>query len=107
METQEILDTSIAIERPEGTITLFTAIEYPPSLKKSFDVIIPEIEDYIKAIEIADKLRSIGKPIGAIDIIIAAMCLNRSLKLITKDGDFKSVKSVFPELVLEVVESER
>lgn len=51
----------------------------------------------------ATKLRAIGKPIGAIDIIIAAMCLNRSAKLVTKDSDFKYVKEAYPEFNFELI----
>ena len=34
MEKKEILDTSIAIECKEGTISVFTVIEHPPSIDK-------------------------------------------------------------------------
>ena len=57
----------------------------------------------MKAIEIAEKLRNIGKPIGAIDMLIASMCLNRSVKLITKDKDFKAVKEIFSNFELEIL----
>ncbi|MBI4163563.1 MAG: PIN domain-containing protein [Candidatus Aenigmarchaeota archaeon] len=103
MEENQILDTSVAIEKEEGTITLFTVIEYPPSTTKLFQIIIPEGLDYLKAVEVATKLRAIGKPIGAIDIIIAAMCLNRSAKLVTKDSDFKYVKEAYPEFNFELI----
>ncbi len=104
MEKNQILDTSVAIEKQEGVITLFTVIEYPPSLTKGFEVIVPEGLDYTKAIEIASRLRRIGKPIGAVDTIIAAMCINRSSKLVTKDTDFRHVKEVFPEFDFKLVE---
>lgn len=97
METGEILDTSAAIGRQTGTITVLTALEYPPSTKKSFTIISPETIDYVTAIDLADKLREKGKLIGAIDIIIAAICLNRSATLITKDKHFRNVKEIYPE----------
>ena len=97
MEAKEILDTSVAMERKDGAITVFTAIEYPSSLKKSFGFVLPEIPDYIKSVEIANKLKEKGSPIGAVDIIIAAMCLNRSAVLLTKDNDFQIVANIFPE----------
>jgi predicted nucleic acid-binding protein len=99
MEKKEILDTSIAIESKEGMISIFTVIEHPPSISR-FEIIFPEDMDYMKAIEISNKLREIGKPIGAIDIIIAAMCLNRNSKLITKDKDFEIIKRIFPDFLL-------
>ena len=103
METNAILDTSAAIGRNEGTITIFTVIEYPPSAKYNFDVVFPETLDYLKATEIATRLREVGKPIGAIDMIIAAMCLNRFVKLVTKDRDFEYVAELFPDFDVEFV----
>ena len=104
MEADEILDTSVAIHRDSGAVTVFSAIEYTPSLKK-FEIIFPEIRDYTKAINIAEELRVNGKPIGAIDILISAMCLNRSAKLITKDNDFRFIKEIFPEFNLNIIKS--
>ena len=43
-----------------------------------------------------------GKPIPAIDVLMAAVCLNRKLTLVTRDRHFKYVKSVRNELSLEV-----
>src|SRR3989344_4796806 len=100
METRTILDTNIAFEEHEGTITIFTIIEYPPASKKNFEVVFPETMDYIVALKIADALRKRGKPLGAIDILIAAMCINRNSMLITKDKDFLSIKEAMPEFKL-------
>ena len=102
MGESEVFDTSIAIERKEGNITLFSVIEHPPFKNKDFHVLFPESIDYIKAIEIAEKLRSRGKPIGAIDMLIAAMCINRSVKLVSKDNHFKSVAESFLEFMFEI-----
>jgi predicted nucleic acid-binding protein len=102
METNEILDTSIAIERKNGTVTIFTAVEHPPVARKDFTILFPEALDYVKAVEIANKLREVGKPIGAIDILIAAMCLNRSSLLITKDADFKIIQDIHGEFRLKI-----
>src|SRR3972149_1770536 len=93
-ETLVILDTSVAINSKAGTIAVFSVIEHPPCENRDFDVLFPELSDYARAIEIASKLRSNGTPIGAIDILIAAMCINRSATLLTKDRDFAFVKNV-------------
>ncbi len=103
METKEIFDTSIAIERKAGIITVFTAIEHPPSMRRDFEVVFPENADYIKSIEISNKLREKGKPVGAVDIIIAAMCINRSMKLVAKDKDFNNIKKNFPGFELQLL----
>ncbi|MFA4886863.1 MAG: DUF5615 family PIN-like protein [Candidatus Nanoarchaeia archaeon] len=101
MEAKEILDTSIAIGRKEGAISIFTIIEHPPSGRKNFEIIIPEGMDYTKAIEIAWELREKGTPGGAIDILIAAMCLNRKCAVVTKDKDFEDIQAVYPELEIK------
>ncbi len=101
MEKKEILDTSVAIERKEGIVSVFTVVEHPPSLNK-FEILFPDNQDYIKAIEISNKLREKGKPMGAVDILIAAICLNREAKLITKDKDFNIIKTIFPEFKLKI-----
>ena len=96
MEKKEILDTSIAIECKEGTISVFTVIEHPPSIDK-FEILFPEDVDYIKAIEISEKLRKKGTPIGAVNIMIAAMLINRGARLIAKDKDFEYIKEIYSE----------
>ena len=53
MEKGEILDTSVAIGRKEGTNTVLTVLEYPHALKKLFTVLLPDSQDYARAIEIA------------------------------------------------------
>lgn len=104
MEKKEILDTNIAIERRlAGAVTIFSVIEYPPCGESLYEIIFPNSSDYILSVELANKLRKIGKPIGAIDIMIAAICINRKAKLLTKDNDFKAVKEAFPEFDLKVI----
>lgn len=46
------------------------------------------IENYKLAIKLAVSLLKIGKPIPAVDIIIAAIALNNKLTLKTKDKIF-------------------
>jgi len=100
VETNEILDTSVALDAKEGIITIFTLIEHPPCAEKFFDILFPETKDYVIALEIAKKLRQQGTPVGAIDMLIAAMALNRSLAVRTCDGNFKNIQVVMPELGL-------
>lgn len=54
------------------------------------------------AIEISRKLRKIGKPVGTMDILIASMCINRDLELLTKDSDFENIKEVEPSFKLKI-----
>jgi|SRR3989344_3299989 len=101
METKEILDTSVALDCSEGIITIFSLIEYPPCGERYFDIIFPNTKDYVEAVEIARKLRRKGTLVGAIDILIAAMAVNRSAPLRTKDSDFKQIQAVVQELQLK------
>lgn len=105
METRELLDTNVIFTRSSGLITIFSVIEYPPSSKRDFDILFPDSMDYATALRIAEQLRKVGKPLGAVDILIAAMCINRSLTLVTKDNDFLAVHKVIPEFRVTVDKS--
>ncbi|HLC63027.1 MAG TPA: PIN domain-containing protein [Candidatus Nanoarchaeia archaeon] len=102
MEKIQVLDTSLLIEHAEGLTTVFSIIEYPPAIK-SCTIIMPEKEDFAKAIELASQLRLKGTPIGCTDIIIASMCINRKLKLLTKDKDYKYIKEIDKTFQVEFV----
>ncbi len=100
MEEDKILDASSLIAKETGLTTIFGIIEYPPA-SESCDILFPDEHDFEKAVDIAWKLRKAGKPVGAIDILVASMCINRNKKLITKDMDFRMIKFVEPEFLLE------
>ncbi|MBI2652399.1 PIN domain-containing protein [Candidatus Woesearchaeota archaeon] len=89
-----MIDTSVAIEKEVGATTIFTVIEYLKCLEYVAEVVYPDDNDFEKAIELSRGLTQIGKQIGAIDILIASMCINRDLKLITKDNHFRYIKEV-------------
>lgn len=52
---------------------------------------------------ISTELLKVGKPIPAMDSVIAAVALNNKLKLVTKDKHFLMVKEVRKEFRIEVV----
>ena len=83
-------------------MTIFTAVEYPRCIGYATGVVYPDLEDYTKAIELSRKLYEIGRQIGAIDILIASMCINRGVKLKTKDNDFKSILLVDKNFAVEI-----
>lgn len=100
-----ILDTSSAIARVKKglvvkeNITTVTLIEYPPIASyKSFQGRIYFIgrRDQLRAFQLQRKLRTLGKPLGAADLLIAAVCLNRNEELATLDEDFLVIKEVEP-----------
>lgn len=101
----EILDTSVVYDRKEGIITVLTAIEYPPCAGREFEIIFPEPDDYALAIDIASELRTKGKPIGAVDTLIAAMCVNRDAELLANDKHFLAVKEICKEFKIRIEDS--
>lgn len=82
-------------------MTIFSAIEYPPAIEHC-QIIWPETGDFVRAIELAKRLREVGRPIGAIDTLIAGMCINRGFELMTKDADYKWVKMIEPDFKLKL-----
>ena len=67
------------------------------------EVIYPDENDIIKAIELSKELYRIGKQVGAIDILIASMCINRGLTLKTKDNDFNQIKEIEKGFQVQIV----
>jgi len=100
-----ILDTSSVIRRVsqgrevEGNITSITLIEYPPV--RTYDKFHGRIyflteADQLRAASLQGKMRALGKPMGAANLLIAAVCLNRDEELLTMDEDFLSILEVEP-----------
>ena len=87
-----------------GLTTIFNVIEFPKALElKELDVIFPAIDDYNEGLKISVALLKKGKPLPAIDILIAAMCIRRDLTLCTQDQHFTNVKSVRNDFKLKLV----
>jgi predicted nucleic acid-binding protein len=99
----QVVDTSLLLERQVGDTTIFCVIEYPRSVKFVENIIHPNGKDFAKSIEIATKLLKIGKPVGAIDILNSAICINRNLNFITRDRDYENIKIVEPEFKLKLM----
>ncbi|AAK41138.1 type II toxin-antitoxin system VapC family toxin [Saccharolobus solfataricus] len=47
------------------------------------------------------KLRKIGEPVNAVDIILSSIALNRDMIIVTNDNDFESIKKVEERLKIE------
>lgn len=101
MEESKILDTSLLINGERGLTTIFNIIEFPKALPNS-KVLFPEKRDFILSLFLMTKLLKIGKPIQAIDVLVAAMALNRDIALATADKRISFLKSIAPGLKLEV-----
>ncbi len=106
MEENKIYDTSAVIELLAsrklkfipGAITIFTAIEYPPVIPKVSTIIYPSKKDYILAIKWQAKLRKYGRPLPAVDLLIAAIAFNNGFTLVTLDKHFEVIRELEPRL---------
>ncbi len=96
MEETEIFDTNLLMEGKGTATTIFCIIEYPKALEMNLKVLWPEKADYVKAIEVMVLMFKKGTPLPAIDIIMASMCINRDLALVTKDKHFEHIQKSVP-----------
>lgn len=106
---KKIYDTNVIIglwrsniRRLEAYTTIFNVVEFPKTLLiKDLMVLYPIRDDFNEAILIAKDLMKAGKPIGAVDIIIASIALRTDLMIVTNDKDFQNIKEVRPNLKVE------
>ena len=110
---EEILyDTSALInlfksgkEEARGYTTILNVVEFPKALDlKGLGVIYPTFEDYDESLKMAVSLLNVGKPVPAIDIVIAAVCLRRGLLLLTEDAHFTHIKTIKTEFKVKLIE---
>jgi predicted nucleic acid-binding protein len=110
MEEATVYDTSTLIgllksgrRDVKGFTTILNIIEFPKALElEGLGVIYPNVEDYDEALKVSALLLKRGKPLPAIDILIAAICLRRGLTLMTGDEHFRHIKSVKKEFKIEL-----
>ncbi len=85
-----------------GFTTIFNLVEFPKAMEfEELTVIYPNVEDYEESVNISIALLQKGTPLPAIDILVAAMCINRDLVLCTKDIHLTAIKSVRKSFKLE------
>ncbi len=101
MEEARILDTSAFIDGHRGKITACTMLEHAPAFRSNASVIYPRDRDFLKAAEIGSKLFAQGTPVGGMDLLIAAVAINRQLPLATRDKDFGIIQKVESKLRIE------
>ncbi len=102
MEEDEVFDTNLLMEGKGKLTTIFNLVEYPKALERGVEVLFPDKKDYYRAIEIMTQLYEIGKPLPALDVILASMCLNRKLTLRTKDVHFQRLADISSEFKLKI-----
>ena len=103
MEKDEVVDTNLLMEGKGKLTTIFNLIEYPKALERELEILWPKKEDFYKSIEIMNKLLKEGKPVPVIDVLIASMCINRGLKLLTRDKHFRWIKEIEPHFKVKII----
>ncbi len=79
--------------------TIFSLIEYPIAINQvSLTYFYPNFNTYNKSIEYTSKLRKIGTPIPAIDILIGSITLEQNMNLVSNDKHFTLFLNVEPQL---------
>jgi len=95
-----VLDTGVVLDRVRlgqgisENVAVVSVVEWPPLLRYARfrgRVYYPRLDDFRVAYEIQERLYREGKMKGFADLLIAAICINRDERLITKDSDFKDV----------------
>ncbi len=104
MATPPIVDSSALIQGTEGLITIFTLVEHPDAERYAQRVLFPSQTDYAQAIRLSRRLQKIGLGVGAIDLLIASMAINRNLAVATRDRDFEKIQAVEKNLKIEWIQ---
>ena len=78
-------------------------IYFRKAIEFNLRVMFPSKSDYHLALKISTELLKAGKPIPAVDSVIAAVVFNNKLKLVTKDKHFLFIKKVLQDFMVDVV----
>jgi len=84
-----------------GAVTALTVVEYPPAAAHALRVIYPSRRDYELAAYLQALLRRRGSPLPAVDLVIAAVAVNRGMLLVTLDKHFQRIEEIEPRLRVE------
>ena len=111
MGESEIYDTSAIVELARRRITrrapyilIITVVEYLSAVGYAESIIYPTWRGYNLAIVWQSRLRALGSPLPATDLVIATQAVNNNMVLVTKDKHFKILKeTVAGDLQLEVL----
>lgn len=101
-DTNKLIDAYKKTISLSGYTTIMNLVEFPKALEFDLEVIYPSKKDYDLALIISTQLLKTGKPISAVDTVIAAPCLNNSLRIVTKDKHFLNVKEVRSDFEVEI-----
>ncbi len=82
---------------------MLNIIEFPKGLELGLTVIIPDSGRLPASNQDFAGEGEEGTPVPAVDAVVAAVAINRSLKFVTKDRHFEWIKEEFRELKLQSV----
>jgi len=97
-DTSSLINAYRQRKQLAGYTTIFNVVEFPKILEYKLTVIYPSKSDYNLAIILSKDLLRIGKPIPAIDVMVAAIALNRDMKLVTSDSHFAAIEEIRSDL---------
>jgi hypothetical protein len=103
-DTSKLIDAYREGEILYGYTTILNLIEFPKAIDFNLRVLFPSKSDYNLALIISTELIKLGKPIPAIDSVIAAVALNNGLRVVTRDKHFLFVKEVKGDFRVEEIE---
>jgi predicted nucleic acid-binding protein len=58
--------------------------------------IVPDREDYIQAANLRNQCRRKGIQVGTIDALLAQLCIDREIEILTTDKDFSRITKAAP-----------
>ena len=93
-DTSSLINAYKQRKQLTGYTTILNVVEFQKLLELALTVIYPSKSDYNLAIKLSKDLLKIGRPIPAIDIIIAVVALNRNMKLVTTDNHFAAIQKI-------------
>jgi len=101
-DTGALIDAYRKGENLQGSTTILNIVEFPKALEFRLRVLYPSRADYSLSLEMSVELLEKGRPMPAVDMVIAAMAVNRELKFITMDSHFQRLREVYENFNLEV-----
>ncbi|WP_456367071.1 PIN domain-containing protein [Thermococcus sp.] len=101
-DTNVIIDAAKSGKNLRGYTTILNVVEFPKATTLDLTVITPSLDDYLLSIKISQAMVERGTPVPAVDIVVAAVALNRQLTLVSGDKHFLFIREVYPGLKLQL-----
>jgi len=93
-DTSSLINAYKQRKQLAGYTTIFNVVEFPKVLEFKITVVFPSKSDYNLAVKLSKDLLRIGEPIPAVDVMVAAVALNRGMKLVTSDSHFAAIEEI-------------